>query len=56
MSSQIFDWKKLGRHSLSVFGGIRLNPKQARRVNQRLDYHWQNDGRLQKLADNQILC
>ena len=25
--------------TLSLFGGIRLSPKQARRVNQRLAYH-----------------
>ena len=26
--------------------------KKARRVNQRPAYHWKNDGRLQKFADN----
>ena len=34
--------------SRSLSEGMRLNPKQARRANQRLDYHKQNDGRLQK--------
>ena len=38
-SSQIFDWKPCQTLFLYLFGGIRLSPKQARRVNQRLAYH-----------------
>ena len=36
--------------------GNKTQSKQAGRVNQWLVYHWQNDGRLQKFTDNQILC
>ena len=60
MSSEIFDWKPSAEPdtlSLSLTG-IRLGPKQARRVND-----WtaslslaENDGRLQKFADHQIVC
>ena len=30
MSSQIFDWKQVARHSLSLFEGIRLSPQTSK--------------------------
>ena len=48
-SSQIFDWKQFVRHSLSLslsVGEQDSVDKQARRVNQRLTYHQQNDGKM----------
>ena len=42
LSFQIFDWKQFARHSFFLFDSVHTH---ASRVNQRLAYHKQNDGR-----------
>ena len=46
----------LARHSFSLFDRNKTQPQASKTREQRLAYHQQNDGRLQKFADNQILC
>ena len=47
----------LARHTFSFFDRNKTaQNKQDEWMIQRLAYHWQKDGRLQKFADNQILC
>ena len=54
-SSQIFIGN-LARHSFSLFDRNKTQRQTSKTSEQRPAYHWQNDGRLQKFADNQILC
>ena len=54
-SSQIFHWK-LARHSVSLFDRNKTQPQTSKASEKRLASHQQNDGRLQKFADNQSLC
>ena len=46
----------IARHSFSLFDRNNTQPQTSKTSEQRLAYHWRNDGRLQKFADNQILC
>ena len=46
----------LARHSFSLFDRNKTQPQTSKMSEQRLAYHWQNDGRLQKFANNHILC
>ena len=46
----------LARHSFSLFDRNKTQPQTSNTSEQWLVYHEQNDGRLQKFTDNQILC
>ena len=40
----------------ALFDRNKTQPQTSKTGEQRLAYHYQNDGRLQKFADHQILC